>query len=95
MDVLHGATGLLPHTKFVIAELTVRRRFENDYRISEVFALLAQHHLELMAVLNDKPGYQRHYDCLFVRRDQRVSAGEHPALLKLSTGPNLQRERLQ
>jgi FkbM family methyltransferase len=70
--VLLGAGKRLRDAEFVIAELDVLPRFKESVSFSQVVALLAEAGLELVSILNERPGIQAFYDCLFIQRS-------HPA----------------
>lgn len=66
LEVLKGASATLADTVFVIAEISLVKRFEGSYRPSEIFAELARHGLELREVMPNER-HNRHFDALFVR----------------------------
>ncbi len=72
LDVLRGADATLRDTEFVIAEVSVKKRFAGSYRFSEVIALMAEHGFELADILIAKAPPPAFFDCLFLRR-------EHPS----------------
>jgi FkbM family methyltransferase len=67
LNVLRGAMETLKNTEFVIAEVSVRPRFKGSYTFSEIVKFLADNGLHFLAILNDRPGVQSFYDCLFVQ----------------------------
>jgi FkbM family methyltransferase len=69
MEVLAGATGLVPHTEFIIAEVSVKRRFEGGYRFSDLMAFMHEHGFELLDTMTFKRRPSAWMDCLFVRAD--------------------------
>jgi hypothetical protein len=72
LEVLKGAARSLANIEFIIAEVSVKKRFTNSYRFSDIAAFLGGHGFELIDILNFRPRPQRFFDCLFVRY-------EHPA----------------
>lgn len=66
LEVLRGAVETLASTKFVIAEGSVKRRFEGSYEFHELVAFMAEHGFALLDVLNGHRGSPRFLDCLFV-----------------------------
>lgn len=52
MAVLQGAREFLQQTHFVIAEVSVAARFEGGYEFADLIALLRDHDLHLMDILN-------------------------------------------
>ena len=72
LEVLKGARKTLENTEFVIAEVSVKKRFVNSYRFSEVVSFLGSQNFELIDILNFRPRTQRFYDCLFMRYDNRI-----------------------
>jgi FkbM family methyltransferase len=50
-EVVRGATSLLDQTQFVIAEISVRKRFEESYTFAELIALMAARGFSLGDVL--------------------------------------------
>lgn len=69
VDVLRGATSVLEHTEFVIAESSIKTRFAGGYRFSDLVAVLAENDFELLDVLGMTPGAALFLDCLFVRKN--------------------------
>jgi len=72
LEVLKGATEILPNTQFVIAEVSVKRRFENGYRFSEIIIFMRDHGFELLDTLTFKRRPSSWIDCLFVRSDNAI-----------------------
>ncbi|HEY8610943.1 MAG TPA: FkbM family methyltransferase [Roseomonas sp.] len=72
IKILRGAKRTLEECEFVIAELSVRRRFKDQYQFSEVVALLAEAGFEFFCTLSDKPGIPMFYDCLFLKRTSNL-----------------------
>lgn len=67
LDVLKGAANILSQVEFIITEASIKRRFVNGSRFSDLVALLRQHDFELLDML--RPGALPHAwaDFLFVR----------------------------
>lgn len=72
LEVLRGAERTLADTEFVIAEVSIKKRFVNSYRFSEIVSFLGAHGFELIDILNFRPRTQKFYDCLFMRHDHPV-----------------------
>jgi FkbM family methyltransferase len=72
LEVLKGAERTLEQTEFVIAEVSVKKRFVHSYRFSDVVAFLGSQGFELIDILNFRPRTQRFYDCLFMRYDNPI-----------------------
>jgi FkbM family methyltransferase len=69
LEVLKGAEKVLAETEFVIAEVSVKKRFVDSYRFSDIVSFLGRHGFELIDILNFRPKTQRFFDCLFVKYD--------------------------
>jgi FkbM family methyltransferase len=75
LDILRGAEAALQRTEFIIAEVSVKKRFVNGYRFSEVIGFLGSRGFELIDILNFHGGTARFYDCLFLPYDHPMFAG--------------------
>jgi len=64
LEVLKGAEKTLEKAEFVIAEVSVQKRFEDSYKFSEVIAHMALSGFELLTILEYS---NRFLDCMFVR----------------------------
>lgn len=69
LDVLRGATRTLRDCEFVIAEVSIKRRFENGYRFSEVIGFMARQGFEVYSFLSGLTRSPRFADVLFVPAD--------------------------
>lgn len=69
LEVLSGATGIFPQTEFVIAEVSVKRRFVNGYRFSDLVIFMHEHGFEFLDTMTFKRRPAAWLDCLFVRAD--------------------------
>lgn len=69
LSVLKGATTTLAMCEFVIAEVSIKRRYEDGYYFSELCSLMGKHGFEPIEILN--PIWRVHifWDLLFVRRN--------------------------
>ena len=76
LEILRGAEHALRKTEFIIAEISIKKRFVNGYRFSEAIALLSARGFELIDILNLHAGAPRFYDCVFVRRDHPLFSGK-------------------
>ena len=68
-EVVAGLNADLDRVQFIIAETSVRRRFENGYQFSELVVDLADKGFKLLNFLNRPTPRPLFYDCLFVRAD--------------------------
>ncbi len=69
LSVLRGARNLLRECEFVIAEVSIKRRFENGYRFSEVIGFMAGEGFEVHSFLSGFTRSPRMSDVLFVKWD--------------------------
>jgi FkbM family methyltransferase len=72
LQVVKGARELLYQTEFVIAEVSVAKRFEDSYSFAEFIGLMDKNNFALCEILY---AYRRsnkliYVDCLFVRKEQ-------------------------
>jgi len=51
------------HAEFVIAEVSVQKRFEESYKFSEIINFMAKRNFELLTILEYS---DRFLDCMFV-----------------------------
>ena len=84
LEILRGAEAALRQSEFVIAEVSIKKRFVGGYRFSEAIEFLAARGFELADILNQHGGMPWFYDCLFLRRDHPLFA--LPAAAKLRDG---------
>ena len=80
IEVLAGATGTLAETEFIIAETSIKRRFENGYRFSDLVTFMHQNGFELLDTMTYKRQPAAWLDCLFVRADSRLFGSDAPQL---------------
>jgi hypothetical protein len=69
--VIAGATKLLEQTQFVIAEVSVSRRFEESYTFAEFVAQMDEHGFELFDLLDGMRSWHGRVffvDALFTRK---------------------------
>ena len=71
VEVLRGLDRHRERVEFIVCECSIRRRFADDYRFSELIAELAAKGFELYNVLSLQKPRPVHYDCLFLRSDDR------------------------
>jgi len=69
MEVLRGASKTLEKADFVIAEVSVQKRFQDSYKFSEVIVHMAKNGFELLTILEYS---NRFLDCMFVRSDSNL-----------------------
>ena len=74
LEILRGGTKALEQTEFVIAEVSIKKRFVGGYRFSDIVGFLGERGFELIDILNFGPATQRFYDCLFLGRDHPLFA---------------------
>jgi FkbM family methyltransferase len=67
LSVLKGATETLKRTEFVIAEVSIKNRFLNGYRFSQIVGLMGQQGFEIIDLLNPIGRVHLFWDCLFVK----------------------------
>lgn len=65
--ILKGSKEVLQKTEFVIIEVSIKQRFEEGAKFSEIVALLAEANLELFDILTPLIKAPRVMDCLFVK----------------------------
>jgi FkbM family methyltransferase len=71
LEVLRGAAATLRDTRFVIAEISVQRRFEGSYTFAELVKHMDAGGFDVDSILTanrDAGGIIRYVDLLFVRR---------------------------
>lgn len=71
VEVLKGLDRHRDRVEFIVCECSIRRRFADDYRFSELIAELAAKGFELYNFLSLQKPRPVHYDCLFLRSDDR------------------------
>lgn len=69
LEVLRGARATLRRCAFVIAEVSIKRRFAGGYRFSEVIAFMAAEGFEVHSFLSGLTRAPRMSDVLFVPAD--------------------------
>lgn len=72
LEVLKGAKGILSETDFVIAEVSIKRRFENGYRFSDIILFMRQEGFELLDTMSFGFKPRRFIDCLFVKSESSL-----------------------
>jgi len=66
LDILRGGTEVLKGADFVIIETSVKRRFDNTYKPSELIAEMARHNFEPADILNHPGQTPLFLDILFL-----------------------------
>lgn len=74
LEVLKGAEETLGRTEFVIAEVSIKKRYWGGYRFSDVIALMQKHNFEILDILNPVWRVHMFWDCLFVKKDSPLFA---------------------
>lgn len=69
LEVLKGATKTLKRCEFVIAEVSIKKRFEGGYRFSEIIGFMADHGFEAHSFLSGLTRAPRMSDVLFIPAD--------------------------
>lgn len=69
LEVLKGATETLKSCEFVIAETSIKKRFAEGYRFSEVVGFMAEHGFEVYSFLSGLTRAPRMSDVLFIPAD--------------------------
>jgi len=74
LDVIRGAAKFLEQTEFVIAEVSLLKRFEQSYRFSDFIAEMSRHGFEafdVLTVVRPDPSGTRYTDLAFVKDGKR------------------------
>lgn len=66
LEILKGATRTLQRCEFVITETSIKNRFQNGYRFSEVIGFMAQQGFEVYSFLSGLTRAPRMADVLFI-----------------------------
>lgn len=69
LEVIKGATRTLERCEFVIAEVSVKKRFEGGYRFSDFIAAMAERGFEVHSFLSGLTRAPRMSDVLFIPAD--------------------------
>ncbi|ANK73724.1 hypothetical protein FA04_14510 [Ensifer adhaerens] len=69
LEVLSGATETLKRTEFVLAEVSIKTRFEGGYRFSDIVMFMRENGFEIIETLNPVWRVHMFWDCLFVKAD--------------------------
>ncbi|WP_299817719.1 FkbM family methyltransferase [uncultured Jannaschia sp.] len=69
LEVLQGATATLARCEFVVAEISIKKRFAGGYRFSQVIAFMAVHGFEVHSFLSGLTRAPRMSDVLFLPAD--------------------------
>lgn len=71
-EILKGATNVLRDAAFIIIETSIKRRFENGAKFSEIVSILGENNLELYDILTPLIKPPSHMDCLFVSANNNL-----------------------
>ena len=63
---LKGASQTVGKSSFVLIEASVKKRFADSYRFSELIGTMASYGFQLLDILNASGGEPAFFDCLFV-----------------------------
>lgn len=69
LEVLKGMYNSIKHVEFIIAEVSIKKRFIDSYEFSEIVSFLAKFDFELLDIINNFQDSPRFLDCLFARKD--------------------------
>lgn len=69
MEVLGGSVETLKRTEFVLAEVSVKNRYEGGYRFSDMVGFMKANGFEIIDMLNPVWRVHMFWDCLFVKAD--------------------------
>lgn len=70
MEVMKGVTRHLSRIEFVLAEVSVKNRFENSYSFAEFVSFMDTKGLRFYNIANpSSPKAPNYFDCVFLRRD--------------------------
>lgn len=74
LEVLKGAAETLRRTEFVIAEVSIKKRYWGGYRFSDMISLMKEHDFEILDMLNPIWRVHMFWDCLFVKANSPLFA---------------------
>ncbi len=69
LEVLKGSAETLKRAEFVIAEVSIKARYEGGYRFSDVVLFMRDNGFEIIDTLNPIWRVHMFWDCLFVKAD--------------------------
>lgn len=72
LSVLKGATETLSRAEFVLAEVSIKNRFEGGYRFSDIVLFMKQNGFEVIDTLNPIWRVHMFWDCLFVKSNSSL-----------------------
>lgn len=81
LEVIKGMCNSMKDVEFIIAEVSIKKRFIDSYDFSEVISFLAKFDFELLDILNNPSQSPRFFDCLFVKKDSfrfRLNMNQYP-----------------
>ncbi len=73
-EVLKGSKEALKRTEFVLAEVSIKKRYWGGYRFSDIVAFMAENGFEIIDMLNPIWRVHMHWDCLFIKKDSPLFA---------------------
>lgn len=68
LEVLKGMSNSIKDVDFIIAEVSIKKRFVDSYEFSDIVSFLARFDFALLDVLNSYQYSPRYLDCLFARK---------------------------
>jgi FkbM family methyltransferase len=71
-EILRGATNTLKNSAFIIIEISIKKRFENGGRFSEIVSILGKYGFELYDILTPLIKSPSHMDCLFIPKSSNL-----------------------
>ena len=69
LEVLKGMCNSIKDVEFIIAEVSIKKRFVDSYEFSDIVSFLAKFDFELLDILSGFQHSPRFLDCLFARKD--------------------------
>ena len=77
VEVIKGLDTYSSNIQFLVCECSVRQRFEDGYRFSDLISIAARKGFEFYNFLSPQKPRPLHYDCIFFRADdERFSLGD-------------------
>lgn len=76
LEVIKGMNAVMQDVEFIIAEVSIKKRFKESYFFSEIISYLAKLDFELIDILNNTSKYPRFFDCLFINKNSSRFSSE-------------------
>ncbi|QFU74472.1 FkbM family methyltransferase [Halioglobus maricola] len=71
-QVISGLDNYRENIQFLVCESSIRKRFQESYRFSELIALLSSKGFELYNFVSPQIARPTHYDCIFLPTDHEL-----------------------